>query len=150
MASLPRLHEILWLPAPAEWACVVFIVMLDAALDRRDAFVDRVERRVHQTLPRGLWEEGFNGIHQRGRGRGETECPVGTGLQTFGDLSQLAGRDVVQDYVNLHVGPEPLGDVVEEGEEFLRAVTLDHPAGDLSGGDVESRQQAGGALDLQL
>ncbi|MCY4141794.1 MAG: hypothetical protein OXF56_26465 [Rhodobacteraceae bacterium] len=35
--------------------------------------------------------------------------------------------------------------MLEEGEEFLRAVTRDHLAGDRAGGDIEGRHQAGGA-----
>ena len=46
MPSLPRLDEVLGLPAPAERAGVVDVVMLDVALDRRDALVKRVEDRV--------------------------------------------------------------------------------------------------------
>ena len=52
--------------------------------------------------------------------------------------------------MNLGYGLDPLGDEVEEGEEFLRAVTLDHLAGDLSGGDIEGRHQAGGAIALVM
>ncbi len=38
--------------------------------------------------------------------------------------------------MNLGSGLDPFGDEIEEGEEFLRAVTFDHLAGDLSGGDI--------------
>ena len=48
--------------------------------------------------------------------------------------------------MNLGPGLDPLGDKVEEGEEFLRAVTLDHPAGDLPGGNIKGRHQTGGAI----
>ena len=50
--------------------------------------------------------------------------------------------------MNLGSGLDPFGDEVEKGEEFLRAVTRDHLAGDLAGGDIEGRHQAGGTVAL--
>ena len=46
MAFLPRLHQILGLPAPAERAGVVGVVMDDINLNRRNALVKRVEFRI--------------------------------------------------------------------------------------------------------
>ena len=69
-------------------------------------------------------------------------------LQPFVDLDRLVRGDVVENDVNRDSGLDPLADLVEEAEELLRAVALDHLAGDLAGGDVEGRQQAGGAVAL--
>ena len=57
MTPLPGLHEILRAAAPPERPCVAGVAVLDAALDRRDAGVKRVEDRVPQPLPRQLREE---------------------------------------------------------------------------------------------
>ena len=73
---------------------------------------------------------------------------LGLPLQPFVDLGRLVRGNVVEDDVNLGFRLDPLGDKLEEGEEVLRAVTCDHLAGDLAGGDVESRHQAGGAVAL--
>ncbi len=48
-----------------------------------------------------------------------------------------------------HSGLDPLGDVVEEGEELLRAVPFDRLADDLAGGDVERCQRQVAAFRLQ-
>jgi len=68
--------------------------------------------------------------------------PIGVVLRPFVDLGGLVGGDVVEDDMNLGSGLDPFGDEIEEGEEFRRAVTRDHLAGDLSGGDIEGRHQA--------
>ena len=45
--------------------------------------------------------------------------------------------------MNLSSGIDSCGDEVNESREFLRAVTLNHLADDLAGGDIESRHQTG-------
>ena len=45
---------------------------------------------------------------------------------------------------------DTLGDEVEESKEFFRAVTVDHLAGDLTGGDIKSRQQTGSAVPFVI
>ena len=77
MAPLPGLHEILRAAAPTERAGVPGVAVLDAALGRRDAGVQRVEDRVLEPLPRQLREEPLHGVHPRRRGRREVERPVG-------------------------------------------------------------------------
>ena len=110
--------------------------MLDVTLDRRDALVERTADRVPEPLPRKPGEEPLDGVHPRGRGRREVKRPVGVVPQPFVDLGRPVGGDVVGDDMNLGPGPNPLGDGVGERGEFLRAVTFDHLAGDLSGGAV--------------
>ncbi len=146
MPLFPRLHEVFRLLAPAERAGVIGIVVLNVALDRRNALLERAEDRVLEPLPRELGEETLDGIHPRGRGRSEVKRPIGVVLQPFVDLGRLVGGNVVEHDMNLGSRPDPLGDEIKEGEEFLRAVTLDHLAGDLSGGDIKGRHQAGGAV----
>ena len=77
MALLPCLHEVFGRLAPAERPGVIGVVMLDVALNRRDALVERVEDRVLEPLPRELGEETLDSIHPRGRSRSEMECPIG-------------------------------------------------------------------------
>ena len=60
--------------------------------------------------------------------------------------ADLRGGDVVENGVDRGSGLDPPGDMVEKGEELLGAVAIDHLAGDLSGGDVEGRHQACGAV----
>ena len=97
MASFPRLHEVFRLPAPAERAGVIGVVVPDVALDRRNALVKRVEDSVLQPLPGQLREEPLHGVHPGRRGRGEVELPVGAALQPFVDLGRLVRGDVVED-----------------------------------------------------
>ena len=148
MALLPCLHEIFGRLAPAERPGVIGVVMLDVALNRRDALVERVEDRVLESLPRELGEELLDGIHPRGRSRSEMERPIGVAFQPLVDLGRLVRGNVVEDDMNLGSRLDPLGDELEEGEEFLRTVTRDHLAGDLAGRDIEGRHQAGRAIAL--
>ena len=74
------------------------------------------------------------------------DTETGVALQPFVDLGRLVEGDAVEDDVNLGSGLDPLGDKVEESEEFLRAITLDHPASDFSGNEIEGRHQAGGEV----
>ena len=137
VASPPRLHEVFRIPAPTERAGVIGNVVLDVALGRRNAIVKRVEDRVLQPLPGQRREEPLHGVHPGRRGRGKVELPVGTALQQFLDLGRLVRGDVVEDYMHRGSGCDPLGDMVEECKEVLRAVPFDRPADDLPGGDVE-------------
>ena len=45
--------------------------------------------------------------------------PIGVVLQPFVGLGRLVGGDVVEDNMNLGSRLDPLGDEVEESEEFL-------------------------------
>ncbi len=76
------------------------------------------------------------------------ERPVGVVLQPFVDVGRLVGGDVVVHDMNRGSGLDSLGDEVEEDWECLRAVTRDNLAGDLAGGDIEGRHQAGGSVAL--
>ena len=69
-------------------------------LDRRDAFVERVEDRVLEPLPRELGEEPLDGVHPGSRGRSEVKRPIGVVLQPFADLGRLVGGDVVEHHVH--------------------------------------------------
>ena len=51
LSLFPRLHEVFELFAPAERAGVIGVVVLDVALNRRDALVERVEDRVFEPRP---------------------------------------------------------------------------------------------------
>ena len=62
------------------------IVVRDASLDRRDAFVERVEDRILRPLPGQLREEPLDGVRPGRRGRGEAERPVGPALRPRADL----------------------------------------------------------------
>ena len=75
MTPLLGLHEILRAAASPERAGVPGVVVLDAALDSRDAGVKRVEDRVLEPLPHQLREEPLHGIHPRRRGRGRRGTP---------------------------------------------------------------------------
>ena len=118
MAPLPGLHEILRAAAPPERPRVAGVAVLDAALDRRYAGVQRVKDRVLEPLPHQLREEPLHGVHHGThtgrRGRREVERRVGMALQPL-----------------VHLG---------------RAVPLDRPTHDLPRGDVQGRQKAGGAV----
>ena len=57
MTPPPGLHEILRAAAPPERAGVPGVAVLDAAPDRRDAGVQRVEDRVLEPLPRRSFEK---------------------------------------------------------------------------------------------
>ena len=146
LIPFPRLHEILRAAAPTERPRVPGVVVLDVALNRRDAGVQRVKDRVLEPLPHQLREEPLHGVHPRRRGRREVKRPVGMALQPLADLGRPVGRHVVKDDVHRGSGLDPLRDVVEEGEELRRGVPLDRPADDLPRGDVEGRQKAGGAV----
>ncbi len=104
---------------------MVGIVVRDAALDRRDAFVERVEDRILRPLPRQPREEPLDGVRPGRRGRGEAERPVGAALLPRADLGRPVRRDVVEDDVHRVSGCDPLGDRVGEGEELLRAMPVD-------------------------
>ncbi len=69
-------------PAPAERTGVV----RDASLDRRDAFVERVEDRILRPLSGQPREEPLDGVRPGRRGRGEAERPVGPALRPRADL----------------------------------------------------------------
>ena len=118
MAPPPGLHKILRAAAPPERARVAGVAVLDAAPDRRDAGVQRVEDRVLQPPPRRPREEPLHGVHHGThtgrRGRREVKRPVGMVLQPLADLG--------------------------------RAVPLDRPTHDLPRGDVEGRQKACGPV----
>ena len=146
MPSLPRFDAVFRLPAPAERTGVVGVVVRNISFDRRDAFLQRVENRILQSLPGELREDPLDGVHPRGRGRGDVEGPVGTALQPRVDFGRLVRRDVVEDDVHRGFGRDPRGDMIEEGEELLRAVPFDRPADDLAGGGVQGRQPAGRAV----
>ena len=76
--------------------------------------------------------------------------PTGVVRQPFVDFGRLVVGDIVEDDMNRGSGLDPLGDEVKESKEFLRAVTLNHLAGDLAGGDIKSRHQAGSAVPLVI
>ena len=146
MPSLPRFDAVFRLPAPAERAGVVGVVVRDVSLDRCDTRVQRVEDRILQPLPRQFREDPLDGVHPRGRGRRDVECPVGTALQPRVDFGRLVRRDVVADDVHRGFGRDPRGDRVADGAELRRAVPFDRPADDLAGGGVQGRQPAGRAV----
>ena len=149
VSSLPRRHEVSWVLAPAERVGIVGLVMVDVVFDGGDALVARIEDRMLALLPPELGEKALDGVHPRGRCRGEMEGPVGTVLEPPVDLGRLVGGNVVENDMDRCSGLDLRGDMVEEGEELLGAVTLDPLAGDLPGGDVEGRHQAGCAVALE-
>ena len=133
-----------------ERAGVIGIVVLDVALNRRDALVNRIEDGLLEPLAGQLGEEPLDGIHPRGRDRSEVKRPIGGILQPFVDFGRLVGGDIVKDDMNLGSGLDSLEDKVKQSKEFLRAMTLDHPAGDLAGGDIKSRHQAGSSIPFVI
>ena len=146
MPSLPRFDAVFGIPAPAEWTGVVGVVVRNISFDRCDAFLQRVENRILQSLPGELREDPLDGVHPRGRGRGDVEGPVGTALQPRVDFGRLVRRDVVADDVHRGFGRDPRGDRIADGAELRRAVPFDRPADDLAGGGVQGRQPAGRAV----
>ena len=62
------------------------------------------------------------------------------------DRGRLVRGDVVQNDMDIHVGIETLGHMVEEGDEVLGAVPLGHAARDVTRGDIQGGQKAGGAM----
>ena len=85
MSLLPRLHEIFEHPALSERAGIIGVVVLEVALDRRDALVQRVENRVPEPLPRAPREETLDSVHPGCRGRSELKRPVNKQLFIVGD-----------------------------------------------------------------
>ena len=136
-ASLPRCGKVFRTSAPEERTGTAGAATLDPSPDGRDAGVKPVEDRVLQPLPRRPREEPLHGAHPQGRGRREVKRPVGTRLQPLADHGRPVRGRVVEDDVPRGSGPDPLGDMVEKGGEYLRAV-----ARDLAGGDVEGRPQS--------
>ena len=146
MPSLPRFDAVFGIPAPAERTGVVGVVVRNISFDRRDAFLQRVENRILQSLPGELREDPLDGVHPRRRGRRDVEGPVGTALQPRVDFGRLVRRDVVADDVHRGFGRDPRGDRIADGAELRRAVPFDRPADDLAGGGVQGRQPAGRAV----
>ena len=62
--------------------------------------------------------------------------------QPLEDRGQLVGGDVVQNDMDIHVGSEALGHMVEKGDEVLGAMPLGHAAR----GDIQGGQKAGGVM----
>ena len=63
MPPLPRLDEVLLLPAPAERTGVVGTVVPDVFLDFHDSLVERIENRVFEPGQRELGEISLDGVH---------------------------------------------------------------------------------------
>ncbi len=66
--------------------------------------------------------------------------------QPFQDRGRLVRGDVVQNDMDIHVGIEALGHMVEKGDEVLGAVAFGHAARDVTRGDIQGGQQACGAM----
>ena len=76
--------------------------------------------------------------------------PVRTLVQPLVDFGRLVGGEVVENNINRSSELDPIADLVEEGEELLRAAALDQLAGGLAVDDVEGRHQAGSAVVLAV
>ena len=63
MSLLPRLQEVFEFFAPAAWAGVIGVVVLDVVLNRRDTLVERVEDYVFEPWPQKPREDPLDGIH---------------------------------------------------------------------------------------
>ena len=66
--------------------------------------------------------------------------------QPLQDRGRLVGGDIVQNDMDIPVGVEAFGHRVEKGDEVFGALPLRHAARDVTRGDIQGDQQAGGAM----
>ncbi len=66
--------------------------------------------------------------------------------QPLQNRGRFVGGDVVQNDMDIPVGIEALGHMVEEGDEVLGAMPLGHAANHATRGDIQGGQQACGAM----
>ena len=95
--------------------------MPDAAFGRRNALVNRIEDRMLESLPRKLREDPIDGVHPGGRGRREVESSALVALRPVVGLGRLVRGDIVKNDMNRGSGPDPLADLVEQGELWSTA-----------------------------
>ncbi len=150
MAPLPGCDEILGVPAPAERVGLMGIVVGDVVFYRCDARVKGIEDGMLESLSGQFREEALDGVHPRGRCRCEVEGPVRVVGKPGMHVRRLVGGQVVKDDMDRHRGVEVRRHMIEERTEILGAVALGHLSDHLASGDIEGRQQRGGAVPFVI
>src|SRR4051812_27526492 len=117
----------------------------DERLDLGGQVADRGEAAAADGLAFDDAEPDLDHVQPGSGGGGEVDVDPRVRREPVADLDSFVGGVVVHHQVQLPVGVGA-GDVFEEGEELLVPVTVLAHSGDLAGGDLQRREQGGGAV----
>ena len=109
-------------------------------------FSDRAEGAATQPLVGDLGKPAFDLVEPRTAGRRKVQMIARSPLEPGGDLRRLVCAVVVQHQMNFEVRRHRVLNLLEETQELLMAMTGVTAADDFAGGDVQGREERGGAV----
>ncbi len=132
--------------APAEGTGGLAVVGLQVLVHGIHQILQGGEVTALQAAPRQFGEETLHRMHAGTGGRYEVKVPVGVCVQPGMHIGGLRRGVVVQDYMHGGIGGAVGGQMIQKGQELLRAMPGLRLGGDLSRLHVQRGAERGGAM----
>ena len=130
---------------PAEWSRVG-VDGVDVAADGVFEFLCRTMDPAPELFFGQEREEAFDLVQPGSAGRREVDMPARMAGQPASHRRRLVGCVVVHDQMDVEVVGDLGFESAQEPEELAAAVTREALSDDLAGGDVQRREERGGAV----
>ena len=143
--AVHRIDDLVRGLGPAEWLGLL-VVDFQVVSDRLLHGDDRAMASPPQLVLRQAGEEPLDQVDPGAVGRREVAVEAAVAEQPALHLVGLVGGVVVQDHVDRQVVGDGAVDVPQEADEVDGAVAALDLADDVAGGDVQGREQRGGAV----
>ena len=144
--AFARRHNLFRILAPAEGTGALAVVGLQIRVQGIHQILQGGEVAALQAAPRQFGKETLHCIHPGTGGGYEVKVPVGVRVQPGMDIGGLRRGVVVQDHMHGGVGEAVGGQMIQKGQELLRALPGLRLGGDLSRLHVQRGAERGGAM----